>query len=205
MICRHLREKKHRADRRGRRGEVRHPADRAREGLRAKKGWTVSEDHIYSDDGICGAEFVKRPGLHAPDECPQAEAAVSGARDVRGIPPGPRADPDRLRPAANHRRRGAGLLLPQRTRSASSARRWTRSWARSRIRRRDGTGKGEPAHPRRDAAQGEGAVTSPAVGVFGYDNHGRVRRRTRSRGERKRFHVVRRINEPEAADGPHYL
>lgn len=22
-----------------------------------KKGWTVSEDHIYSDDGISGAEF----------------------------------------------------------------------------------------------------------------------------------------------------
>ena len=28
-----------------------------------KKGWTVSEDHIYSDDGISGAEFVKRPSF----------------------------------------------------------------------------------------------------------------------------------------------
>ncbi len=28
-----------------------------------KKGWTVSEDHIYSDDGISGAEFIKRPGF----------------------------------------------------------------------------------------------------------------------------------------------
>ena len=28
-----------------------------------KKGWTVAEDHIYSDDGISGAEFKKRPGL----------------------------------------------------------------------------------------------------------------------------------------------
>jgi hypothetical protein len=28
------------------------------------KGWTVSEDHIYSDDGICGAEFGDvRPGF----------------------------------------------------------------------------------------------------------------------------------------------
>ncbi|MBU6482657.1 MAG: recombinase family protein [Nitrospirae bacterium] len=27
------------------------------------KGWTVSEDHCYSDDGISGAEFVKRPGF----------------------------------------------------------------------------------------------------------------------------------------------
>src|SRR5262249_36585323 len=29
----------------------------------AKKGWTVAEDHIYADDGISGAEFVKRPGF----------------------------------------------------------------------------------------------------------------------------------------------
>ena len=28
-----------------------------------KKGWTVSDEHIYSDDGISGAEFVKRPGF----------------------------------------------------------------------------------------------------------------------------------------------
>ena len=27
----------------------------------AKKGWTVSEEHIFVDDGISGAEFVKRP------------------------------------------------------------------------------------------------------------------------------------------------
>jgi len=28
-----------------------------------RKGWTVAEEHIYSDDGISGAEFVKRPGF----------------------------------------------------------------------------------------------------------------------------------------------
>ena len=28
-----------------------------------KKGWTVSDEHIYSDDGISGAEFVKHPGF----------------------------------------------------------------------------------------------------------------------------------------------
>jgi DNA invertase Pin-like site-specific DNA recombinase len=27
------------------------------------KGWTVAEDHVYVDDGISGAEFVKRPGF----------------------------------------------------------------------------------------------------------------------------------------------
>jgi site-specific DNA recombinase len=29
----------------------------------AQKGWMVHEDHIYVDDGISGAEFVKRPGF----------------------------------------------------------------------------------------------------------------------------------------------
>ncbi len=28
-----------------------------------KKGWTIAEDHVYIDDGISGAEFVKRPGF----------------------------------------------------------------------------------------------------------------------------------------------
>jgi Resolvase, N terminal domain len=27
----------------------------------AQKGWMVSEDYVYVDDGISGAEFVKRP------------------------------------------------------------------------------------------------------------------------------------------------
>jgi site-specific DNA recombinase len=29
----------------------------------AKKGWVVHEDRVYVDDGISGAEFVKRPGF----------------------------------------------------------------------------------------------------------------------------------------------
>jgi len=28
-----------------------------------RKGWTVVEDYVYVDDGISGAEFVKRPGF----------------------------------------------------------------------------------------------------------------------------------------------
>jgi DNA invertase Pin-like site-specific DNA recombinase len=27
-----------------------------------KKGWAVAEDHVYVDDGVFGAEFLKRPG-----------------------------------------------------------------------------------------------------------------------------------------------
>jgi DNA invertase Pin-like site-specific DNA recombinase len=29
----------------------------------AKKGWTIAEEYIYSDDGISGAEFMNRPGF----------------------------------------------------------------------------------------------------------------------------------------------
>jgi site-specific DNA recombinase len=29
----------------------------------ARKGWTVDDAHVYSDDGISGAEFTKRPGF----------------------------------------------------------------------------------------------------------------------------------------------
>src|SRR5215471_14800425 len=28
-----------------------------------RKGWAVVDEHIYVDDGVSGAEFVKRPGL----------------------------------------------------------------------------------------------------------------------------------------------
>jgi DNA invertase Pin-like site-specific DNA recombinase len=28
-----------------------------------RKGWTVSDDHVYIDDGISGAEFANRPGF----------------------------------------------------------------------------------------------------------------------------------------------
>src|SRR5262245_28461986 len=29
----------------------------------ARKGWTVADEHVYSDDGISGAEFIWRPGF----------------------------------------------------------------------------------------------------------------------------------------------
>lgn len=28
-----------------------------------QKGWSVADEHVYVDDGISGAEFVKRPGF----------------------------------------------------------------------------------------------------------------------------------------------
>jgi Resolvase, N terminal domain len=46
-----------------RRGEVRHAAGRAYEAYATRKGWTVADEHVYSDDGISGAEFLKRSGF----------------------------------------------------------------------------------------------------------------------------------------------
>jgi DNA invertase Pin-like site-specific DNA recombinase len=28
-----------------------------------REGWTVADEHVYADDGISGAEFLKRPGF----------------------------------------------------------------------------------------------------------------------------------------------
>jgi DNA invertase Pin-like site-specific DNA recombinase len=41
----------------------------------ARKGWTVEPAHVYSDDGISGAEFKERPGfarlMNAIATCPR--------------------------------------------------------------------------------------------------------------------------------------
>jgi DNA invertase Pin-like site-specific DNA recombinase len=51
------------------------------------KGWTVAPGHVYADDGISGAEFVKRPGVFAAPERAGASAPVSSAHHVRGVAP----------------------------------------------------------------------------------------------------------------------
>jgi DNA invertase Pin-like site-specific DNA recombinase len=38
--------------------QVQHASDYAE-----RKGWTLSDDLVFVDDGISGAEFVKRPGF----------------------------------------------------------------------------------------------------------------------------------------------
>src|SRR4051794_10687089 len=63
---------------------VTHQEERAREYI-ARKGWTVAEDHVYKDDGISGAEFIKRPGLvalhRALDEKPKPAFEVVVMQD----------------------------------------------------------------------------------------------------------------------------
>ena len=41
---------------------ITHQVEQARE-YALRQGWTVSEDHVFTDDGISGGEFWNRPGL----------------------------------------------------------------------------------------------------------------------------------------------
>ena len=41
-----------------------------------KKGWTVSPDHIYIDDGMSGVNFVSRPGFIRLMNALEAKAAL---------------------------------------------------------------------------------------------------------------------------------
>src|SRR4051812_4323843 len=47
----------------GRSESVQLQIKKARE-FAAANGWSVSEEHIFKDEGISGAEYVNRPGLH---------------------------------------------------------------------------------------------------------------------------------------------
>jgi DNA invertase Pin-like site-specific DNA recombinase len=51
----------------------------------AKKGWTVADEHVYADDGISGAEFVKRPGFLRLMNALKPRPPVRRAHHVRGI------------------------------------------------------------------------------------------------------------------------
>ena len=46
-----------------------------------RHGWTVDPDHVYTDDGISGSEFAKRPGLVALLNSLKPRPAFQGAGD----------------------------------------------------------------------------------------------------------------------------
>jgi len=47
----------------------------------AKKGWTVDPAHCYQDDGISGAEFVKRHGAFQREFCAPIHRARTALLD----------------------------------------------------------------------------------------------------------------------------
>jgi DNA invertase Pin-like site-specific DNA recombinase len=82
----------------------------------AKKGWTVVEELVFVDDGISGAEFVKRPGflrlMNALKPRPPFQALIMSEESRLG-------------------REQIQTFSTSRITSASSTRRWRRSWGRS--------------------------------------------------------------------------
>ncbi len=185
--------KSHGTGRSGRRSKVSHPADRARAGLRRWQGL----------DGTRRARLrrrrhqrrrVREPSrLPAADECAEAAAAVSGARDVRGIAARTRSDRDGLRAQATRDRPASGCSSTSRTASGRSTPPPTRSCCRSRhsptnsSARRRGSGRmtrcsGRPG-PATSPAAASSATTTSRIGYRrGADavhQRGRGRRRAR--------------------------
>ena len=54
-----------------------------------KKGWVVSDDHVFVDDGISGAEFEKRPAfvrlLNALKPHPPFQVLIMGNSFLRAL------------------------------------------------------------------------------------------------------------------------
>jgi DNA invertase Pin-like site-specific DNA recombinase len=53
-----------------------------------RKGWTVADEYVFADDGISGAEFLKRPGFLALMNAlrPRPGAHHDGAVTARALP-----------------------------------------------------------------------------------------------------------------------
>jgi len=48
-----------------------------------RRGWTVLDEHVYTDDGISGAEFEKAPRPAASEGGARPSAALRGADRLR--------------------------------------------------------------------------------------------------------------------------
>ena len=95
-----------------------------------RKGWTVADEHVYVDDGICGAEFANRPGflrlMNALKPRPPFQVLVMS----RGITARTRSDRDGVRAEAARARPASGCSSTSKTASGRSTLRPTRSCCR---------------------------------------------------------------------------
>ncbi len=68
---------------------VAHQIDHARR-YAERKGWAVSDEHVYVDDGISGAEFSARPGfvrlMNALKPRPPFQVLMRAAVSARRLP-----------------------------------------------------------------------------------------------------------------------
>jgi DNA invertase Pin-like site-specific DNA recombinase len=158
-----------------------------------RKGWTIAEEHIYSDDGISGSEFVKRPGFIRLMNAVKPRAPFQALIMSEESPARSRTDRDGLCPQADHRGRRESLLLPRGPGAHSamdkvmlSLTNFADEMERERARQRTAD-----AMTRKAKA---GHVTGGKV--FGYDNVEVAG--DGADGTRRRLHVVRVINGEQA-------
>ena len=163
-----------------------------------KKGWTVSEDHLYSDDGVSGAEFVKRPSFLRLMNTLKPKAPFQ----VLVMSEESRLGREQIQTAyALQQITDAGVrvfyyLSDQERKLDTAMDKMMGSLAAfaSEMER-------EKASQRTHDAMLRKAMLLHVTGnkVFGYDNHPVYGSETNVDGTRRRQHVVRKINEPEAA------
>jgi len=131
-------------------------ADRAGPRLRGAQGWTVAEEHIYADDGISGAEFLKRPGLNGllvamrSRPCP-VQALITMEVSRLG------------------REQTETAVIVREIMRTNKRRRSTNSPQRAELRVRDGAGSFAHADARGDAQQGSRGHVAGGK-VYGYVN-----------------------------------
>ena len=76
-----------------------------------RKGWTVAEEHVYVDDGISGAEFVKRPGFLRLMNALKPRGGFQALIMRRGITARPGIHRNGVCAQADYGWRRAGVLL----------------------------------------------------------------------------------------------
>jgi site-specific DNA recombinase len=164
----------------------------------ARKGWAVADAHVYSDDGISGAEFVKRPGflrlMNALKPRPPFQALVMSEESRLGR--------EQIETAyALKQITDAGVrvffYLEDRERTLDSAMdkvmlsltNFAAEMEREKARQRT-----------YDAMLRKASARQVAGGmVYGYDNVEVLSPIPGADGQRRRQHVLRRINEDQAA------
>lgn len=168
----------------------------------AKNGWGVMDEHVYMDDGISGAEFVKRPGfvrlMSAIKAKPSFQVLIMSEESRLGR--------ERIETEHNLKRIvDAGVrifyYLSDREARLTDA---TSSFVES-VRLYAAEMEREKASERTHDAMLRKAKNGHVLGgkVYGYDNIPVMMNDLCSDGKPKRSHVERRINENEAVNVRH--
>jgi len=163
-----------------------------------RKGWRVADEHVYADDGISGADFVKRPGflrlMNALKSRPPFQVLIMSEESRLGREQIETAYALKQIMAAGVR---VFFYLEDRERKLDSAMdkvmlsltNFADEMERERARQRTSDAMARKAHA--------GHVTGGRV--YGYDNVDVGASDVTPDGTRRRLHVIRVVNEDQAA------